>query len=150
VSEVSTVFKDSIVSFGYLTRLENPLHNVRDGMIFVSEIQRVFVLNSFVQTKTPEDALCPWPLVLGVMQVFDVIRAENRNVSRSLGKAEEPVLVCPNDNVAMGGLLGAKNCSCHSICQRSLEVVNVIDKFLSCFPCAIPFLKEQISLTFSK
>jgi len=78
-------------------------------MIVVRDIQRVFLLLS--KTKTLEDTLCPWPLVLAVMEVFDVIRAENRNVIRSLGKAEEPVLVCPNDNVAMGGCLGAKNCS---------------------------------------
>ena len=81
-SEVMTVVEQSIVSSGYLTHIENPFYNVRDGMISLRDIQRVFVLTS--STKSREDALCPWPLVLAVMDVFDVISAENLNVRRSL------------------------------------------------------------------
>ena len=77
-----TVVEQSKVSSSYLTRIENPFYNVRDGMISLRDIQRVFVLTS--STKSREDALCPWPLVLAVMDVFDVISAENLNVRRSL------------------------------------------------------------------
>ena len=76
-SEVMTVVEQSKVSSSYLTRIENPFYNVRNGMIFVRDIQRSL-------TKSPEDMLCPWPLVLAVMDVFDVITAENLNVRRCL------------------------------------------------------------------
>ena len=73
VSKIFTVVT-KIVSSGYLTRIENPFYNVRDG-IFTTDGGLVgrWLL-----------ALCLWVLDLALMELFDVIRPSNLNKRRPL------------------------------------------------------------------